>query len=138
MDRQRAEVSEKNLFWIEKHRYLELRQFCLQYPTWQRAKAALIVRSGNPGSIAKTEGTADSSVEKIFYAICMYDYLIGKVEQAVSYCEPWAQKYVLKGVTEGCSYETMNAQDRLPCCRALYYKEYRKFFYALNKIRDTA
>ena len=138
MDRQRAEVSEKNLFWIEKHRYLELRQFCLQYPTWQKAKAALIARSGNPGSIAKTSGTLESPVEKIFETICLYDYLIGKVEQAVSYCDIWAQPYVLKGVTKGWSYETMNAQGRLPCCRALYYKEYRKFFYALNKIRDTA
>ena len=69
MDRQRAEVSEKNLFWIEKHRYLELRQFCLQYPTWQKAKAALIARSGNPGSIAKTSGTSESPVEQIFETI---------------------------------------------------------------------
>ena len=28
----RAELSEKNPYWIEKHRYYELKHFCLQYP----------------------------------------------------------------------------------------------------------
>ena len=32
----RAEVSENNPYWIEKHRYYELKHFCLQYPTWKR------------------------------------------------------------------------------------------------------
>lgn len=27
----RPEVSEKNQYWIEKHRYYELKHFCLQY-----------------------------------------------------------------------------------------------------------
>ena len=27
----RAELSEKNPYWIEKHRYYELKHFCLQY-----------------------------------------------------------------------------------------------------------
>lgn len=37
----RAELSEKNPYWIEKHRYYELKHFCLQYPIWKKAYTAL-------------------------------------------------------------------------------------------------
>lgn len=33
----RPEVSEKNQYWIEKHRYYELKHFCLQYPIWRKS-----------------------------------------------------------------------------------------------------
>ena len=37
----RPELSEKNPYWIERHRYYELKHFCLQYPIWKKAYAAL-------------------------------------------------------------------------------------------------
>ena len=37
----RPELSEKNPYWIEKHRYYELKHFCLQYPIWKKAYLAL-------------------------------------------------------------------------------------------------
>ena len=37
----RPELSEKNKYWISKHRYYELKHFCLQYPLWRKAYAAL-------------------------------------------------------------------------------------------------
>ena len=30
----RPEISPNNKYWIEKHRYYELKHFCLQYPLW--------------------------------------------------------------------------------------------------------
>ena len=44
----RPELSEKNPYWIEKHRYYELKHFCLQYPIWKRARAALDGLSQRP------------------------------------------------------------------------------------------
>ena len=32
----RAAISQKNKYWIDKHRHYELRHFCLQYPGWQK------------------------------------------------------------------------------------------------------
>ena len=32
----RPEISKKNLYWIPKHRYYELKHFCLQYPEWKK------------------------------------------------------------------------------------------------------
>ena len=37
----RPEITKKNKYWIEKHRYYELKHFCLQYPIWRKAYAAL-------------------------------------------------------------------------------------------------
>lgn len=32
----RPEVSAKIKYWLSKHRYYELKHFCLQYPEWKR------------------------------------------------------------------------------------------------------
>lgn len=45
----RAEVSKKNPYWIEKHRYYELKHFCLQYPIWKQAYLSLSGLSSKPG-----------------------------------------------------------------------------------------
>ena len=37
----RSELSSKNKHYIDKHRYYELKHFCLQYPEWKRAYAYL-------------------------------------------------------------------------------------------------
>lgn len=36
----RPELSRNNKYWISKHRYYELKHFCLQYPLWKSAYAA--------------------------------------------------------------------------------------------------
>ena len=32
----RSELSPKNKYYIDKHRYYELKHFCLQYPEWKQ------------------------------------------------------------------------------------------------------
>ena len=48
----RPELSEKNPYWIEKHRYYELKHFCLQYPIWRKAYASLNSFSSKPADWA--------------------------------------------------------------------------------------
>ena len=45
-------------------------------------------------------------------------------------------EYILKGVTEGLSYEVLKIKMDIPCCKDVYYENYRKFFWILNKMRD--
>lgn len=47
----RAEVSKKNPYWIEKHRYYGLKHFCLQYPIWKQAYVSLGGLASKPVSI---------------------------------------------------------------------------------------
>ena len=37
----KSELSKRNPYWIEKHRYYELRHFCLQYPIWKSSYNSL-------------------------------------------------------------------------------------------------
>lgn len=41
MKRERAQLSVKNPCHIPKHRYYELKHFCLQYPDWKKALVLL-------------------------------------------------------------------------------------------------
>ena len=36
---ERPELSKKSPYWIDKHRYYELKHFCLQYPLWKKELA---------------------------------------------------------------------------------------------------
>ena len=47
----RPELSEKNPYWIGKHRYYELKHFCLQYPIWKKAYNALLGLSSRPNDL---------------------------------------------------------------------------------------
>ena len=47
----RPELSEKNPYWIGKHRYYELKHFCLQYPIWKKAYNALLGLSSRPSDL---------------------------------------------------------------------------------------
>ena len=47
----RPEISDKSKYWIEKHRYYELKHFCLQYPIWKKAHDALDGLSKRPADL---------------------------------------------------------------------------------------
>lgn len=57
----RPEISIKNKYWISRHRYYELKHFCLQYTDWK--KMYLILTDTSIPSIqtehAKSKGNQD-------------------------------------------------------------------------------
>lgn len=133
----RAKISEKNKYWIDKHRYYELKHFCLQYKEWKKAYAlcagSTIVSPRfreyiNENTASDT--TAKRAIEKAYYAA-----RIDMVEQAAREADPDLYSYILKGVTEGVSYTYLKTKLDIPCGRDMYYDRYRKFFWLLNKMR---
>ena len=134
----RPEISERNKYWISKHRYYELKHFCLQYPTWKKAYNALngFAASKNFTDImAKTNSISDPT-EKCVESMIFFSERIEMVEKAAEEAGgPVIGTYILEAVTEGISYECLNARDRIPCCKDVYYDIYRKFFWLLNKLR---
>lgn len=47
----RPEVSERNPYWIERHRYYELKHFCMQYPIWKKTYEAMTGLLGRPADL---------------------------------------------------------------------------------------
>lgn len=133
----RPELSEKNKYWIEKHRYYELKHFCLQYPIWKKAYNSLDSLPSSwlrliPPSKTNVVGnpTARCAEARIFYSNRME--MLERVAQAT---DNELSRYILKGVTEGVSYDHLKVRLDVPCCKDTYYDLYRRFFWLLSKER---
>lgn len=132
----RPEVSKKNPFWIEKHRHYELKHFCLQYPEWLKAFLSFDSMSKPYVDPLGVHGYADGSpTEKCVIAREFYAERIQMVDRAAMETDEELQRYILKGVTQGRSYDYLKTRLDIPCCRDVYYEKYREFFWRLDKIR---
>lgn len=134
----RPEISEKNKYWIDKHRHYELKHFCLQYPSWKKAYAAfdnssisLSTIDSIPTSNIPGDPTAKRALMKAHYSERMR-----LIEEAAKEADRYLYDYILKAVTENLSYTYLKARLEIPCGRDMYYDRYRKFFWLLNKARN--
>lgn len=138
---EKPELSKKSPYWISKHRYYELKHFCLQYPSWKQELAALtmpttesrldeIIRNGKKS--AKDYRPVE---EKVMRTIKLKNH-IKLVESLTDKIDPVLGRYLLKGVTEERPYESLRVLYDIPCNRAEYYELYRKFFWLLSQKRD--
>ena len=132
----RPELSRNSKYYIPKHRYYELKHFCLQYPLWQDACRSMTELGGTAmepvGYICKsgvTDPTAKIAIER-----GKYRKLMNAVEMAASMVE--AGDYILKAVTKGLSYTYLEMNTSIPISRDVYYDSYRKFFWILNRIKE--
>lgn len=57
------------------------------------------------------------------------------IEQVAEETDYVLANYILRAVTEGISYELLNARCGIPCSKDYYYELYRRFFWLLNKAR---
>ena len=133
----RPEISEKNKYYIDKHRYYELKHFCLQYNEWKKAYAACnesIIFASNieqkVSSSIRSDLTAKYAIKRAYYS-----GRIKIVEKAAMESDEYLYPYILKGVTEGLSYTYMKTKLNIPCGRDMYYDRYRKFFWLLSESR---
>lgn len=129
----RPEVSEKNLYFIPKHRFYELKHFCLQYPDWMKVRREI---DGLPGRATGTNEYVDGGMisdptavfaEKRLY----FSERIEMVEDAAKWAAGDLCAWMLRSVTKGVSYAKLNP----PCCKEVWYAAYRRFFWLLDKAR---
>lgn len=133
----RPELSKKNLYWIEKHRYYELKHFCLQYPIWRQAYNSLGgLSSGTSDFVfSSNKYNASSPTERIAIARSFYADRMNMIEKTAKEADHTLSKYIVIGVTENMSYDLLRVNYDIPCCKDIYYDRYRCFFWLLNKAR---
>lgn len=129
----KSELSEKSKYWISRHRYYELKHFCLQYPEWQRLYADLEFKmEGNIG-----DGVASSTISdptaKLGQMRADLKRAMELVERCALEADPILGKYVLKGVTRGITFVRLQTMEEIPCGKDLYYDCYRRFFWLLSQ-----
>lgn len=134
----RPQISEKNKYYIDKHRYYELKHFCLQYGEWKKAYESCneaIIFTSKFEKESATNVTSDITAK---YAIkkAQYAERIKMVESAAKEADDFLYPYIMKAVTEGLSYTYLKTAMEIPCGRDMYYDRYRKFFWLLSNARD--
>lgn len=134
----RPELSVKNKYWIDKHRFYELKHFCMQYLTWKKTYNAIDELSMSssvfdrlPSSNIPGDLTAKYAMRKAYYA-----EKINMIEKAAMEADEDLYIYILKAVTEGLSFTYLKSRLEIPCSRDTYYDRYRRFFWLLSELRD--
>ena len=134
----RAQISEKNKYYIDKHRHYELKHYCRQYPSWKRAYAAC-VSDDTPMALIdgarRTTGVYDPVVARDTTKTYYSDKMT-MLEQVAKDADRYLWQYILKAVTEGLSYTYLRTKLDIPCGKDMYYDRYRRFFWLLSEIRD--
>lgn len=131
----RPEISGKNENWISKHRYYELKHFCLQYKEWKEELRYLDGMPVGANDIFVTSSDIPDPTWRTAELREYYSSRIEMVERAATETDPYLGDYILLGVTEDLSYEKVRARYTIPCCKDIYYGLYRRFFKKLSSIR---
>lgn len=134
----RPEVSQKNRYWIDKHRHYELKHFCLQYPTWRSMYVALGDDSTPMSMIehyATTNLPSDPTARRAIMR-AQYAEKMDIIEKAAVKTDKYLSSYILRAVTENLSYTYLKTKLDIPCSRDMYYDRYRRFFWILSESRN--
>lgn len=130
----RNSISESNPYYISKHEYLMAKHFALQYNDWKKQKREIENRIGYGFKMGGYKnGSVACPVEKAQEDIEKYSFRMNLIEQAAKISGEDIWEIVLLGVTSECNYEYLRLVKNIPCCKDVYYRMYRKFFWILNQ-----
>ena len=122
----RSEISKANPYYISKHRYLELKHFCLQYNEWKEEYKNLLEMVPNDFDPTSKVGTR----------LAMLSRRMEMVQECAKSVDEVLGDYIFDAVTGEHSYTYERQIKGIPCCRSVYYDLYRKFMFELGKRRE--
>ena len=132
----KAELSNSSKYHISKHRYYELKHYCMQYKEW---KDMLLRINEYPEYFVKLYtdySQNESPTEHVAMMRADLERNIKLIEQTALKCDDYLGKYILKAVTEDVSFITLQTIYDIPCGKDMYYDRYRKFFWMLSQFRS--
>ena len=134
----RAKISKKNPYWISKHRFYELKHYCLQYDEWRRTKKDLesvLIAHANRVKLRIDSEWSDPT-GNLAVRIHELDAKMQQIEDIIMVVDTFLAKYMFVAVTKGMSYTYLKMQMNIPCSKEYYYKRYRQFWWTLSNERD--
>lgn len=135
----RPTVSKKREYYISKHRYYELKHFCLQYNEWrnlvfsrgQNLAKSVIFRTDHQREFNDPVGDEVGRLEWAKQNMQL-------VEDAAARTDKLLGDYIFLAATQGRSYTSLKLIDDMPCSRDTFYICYHKFFWILSQLKHTA
>lgn len=134
----RPEISEKSKYWISKHRYYELKHYCMQYPEWQQDLWRLkdyILHSRIP--CCQHDTNAADPTADVAIAIANLEKRMANIKKLCKEADADLWAYIFEGVVHNRSFTYLKTALEIPCEKGMYYDRYRKFFWLLSERRDT-
>ena len=127
----RRPLSKKNELRLDnRFREMELIYFCLQYPEWKRIIKDFLLKGSTDEFSDPTGNTA------VIWASCKEKIdLVERIAKQVGGEE--LHEFILKGVTEGVSFNNLRSYHNMPCGRNKYFRMYHEFFYILSQEKHT-
>ena len=134
----RAEITRKSPYWIPKHRYYELKHFCLQYQDWRHELSLIDGYYAVSAGVNEYVDSGSTCRPTEYYAEARMFY-----ERRIEMVNLAAQKatddifgeVLVDAVTNGLSYEKLMARGDVNCGKEAWYAAYRRFFWILDKLR---
>ena len=126
----RPELSKKNPYYISKHRYYELKHFCLQYKEWKDLCGSMGYSSCSEIRTGSTEWSDPTGRKAIFLE--RYIIRMRFVEDTADEVAGNLSNYILQSVTEGKTYTALKTVYNIPLGRDKFYELYRRFFWLLS------
>ena len=131
----RAELSQKNEFWISKHAFYTAYHYALQYGEWRDEYERISggVRAVNYDGMPHGSNVGNPT-EAAAIRAAELSAKMQTVQETARLADPEIVKYLLKAVTnEGITYEYLRGIMGIPCGHNRYYKARRKFYYLLSQ-----
>ncbi len=126
-------ISKSHPYYISKHEYLMAKHFVMQYNDWKKQKNEIETRVNYGFKIGGvSDGNVSKPVESAIEEAEKYSFRIDLIEQAAKIAGGDIWEYILIGVTSECNYEYLRLVKGIPCCKDVYYKMYRKFFWIID------
>lgn len=108
---------------LSRHRYLELKHYCLQYPEWKILYSELAAKGLGKG-FKQENPTATTAVK-----LADYKLNIELIEKTAYDADPEFSSYILRSVTEDISFSQLN----LPCEKEIFVLFRMKFYWLLSQ-----
>lgn len=130
---EKAVLSKKNKYYISKHRYYELKHFCLQYNEWIEELQSLQGTGGTAGGeIHSDPQYSDPTYSKARRKIEL-QHNIELIKNSAQEADRVLFYYIFLAVTEERSYVYLKQKLNIPCGKDMFYESYRRFFWLLSR-----
>ncbi len=120
-----SNISSRNPYKLEKHRYLELRHFCLQYPSFKEAMKCVNYHAKDTDEWSDISGETASLLSDLSHAVSL-------IESSAKNADKVLAPYILLSATKDISYSCLASKYEIPAGPDMFYDRLRKFYFLLH------
>lgn len=137
MEKKRIREMTWDDYGISRHRYEELKAFCLQYEE-KKSKISYGITSGRNDGMPKSN-YRENQLEGNAIRNMLYRKDCEMIEQAAVAASPEIYRYIIKSVTNGLPYQFVEYDEvlgKIPIGKTDFYGYRRLFYYYLDKLKS--